>query len=165
MRTRGMQLDTAPSDKSRKPNKPNKSNKVGTGSSDKMGTGLSDKAVFDMRPETVAHARDFARAFVGGLRPAVEPQDAASVELAVSELVTNAVRHARGTTCSLRLQAEPGAIAVMVSDPDPRPPQERAPDLAGGTGGFGWPMVRHMAKSVTVTRGPNGKTIRAVLPR
>ncbi|MEV8318622.1 ATP-binding protein [Streptomyces sp. NPDC059900] len=137
MRTHGMQLDTGP----------------------------MEQEVFDKAPEAVAHARDFARAFVGRLRPAVDPQDAASVELAVSELVTNVVRHARGTSCSLRLEAQPDGIAVVVGDADPRPPQERAPDLAGGTGGFGWPMVRHMAKAVTVTREPNGKTIRAVMPR
>lgn len=144
MRTHGTRLDTGPSH---------------------LDAGPSDGAVFDKRPESVAHARDFARAFVDGLSPAVQPQDVVSIELAVSELITNVVRHARGTSCSLRLQAEPDGVAVTVGDADPRPPQERAPDLAGGTGGFGWPMVQHMARTVTVTRGPNGKTIRAVLPR
>ncbi|MGW0908913.1 ATP-binding protein [Streptomyces sp. NPDC002853] len=144
MRTHGTRLDTGPSH---------------------LDTGPSDGAVFDKRPESVAHARDFARAFVDGLRPAMQPQDVVSIELAVSELVTNVVRHARGTSCSLRLQAEQDGVAVTVGDADPRPPQERAPDLAGGTGGFGWPMVQHMARTVTVTRGPNGKTIRALLPR
>lgn len=127
--------------------------------------GSPDHALFDKRPEAVAHARDFARDFVRELRPAVDPQDAATVELAVSELVTNVVRHARGTSCSLRLEAEPDGIAVMVGDDDPRPPRERAPDLAGGTGGFGWPMVQHLARAVTVTRAPGGKTIRVLLPR
>lgn len=144
MRTHGTRLDTGPMD---------------------LDTGPSDGAVFDKRPEAVAHARDFARAFVDRLHPAVDPQDVVSVELTVSELVTNVVRHARGTSCSLRLQAQPDAMVVTVGDADPRPPQERAPDLAGGTGGFGWPMVQHMARTVTVTRGPHGKTIRAVLPR
>ncbi|MFI9742414.1 ATP-binding protein [Streptomyces sp. NPDC052494] len=127
--------------------------------------GPQDQAVFDARPEAVANARDFARAFVGTLSPALSHQDAASVELVVSELVTNAVRHARGTSCSLRLEDQLGGVAVVVVDEDPRPPQERAPDLVGGTGGFGWPMVQHLAKAVIVTTGPNGKTIRAVLPR
>ncbi|WP_367039434.1 ATP-binding protein [Streptomyces sp. Je 1-332] len=144
MRTHGTRLDTGPPD---------------------LDTGPTDGAVFDKRPEAVAHARDFARAFVDRLRPGMDPQDVVSVELTVSELITNAVRHARGTSCSLRLEAQPDAIAVTVGDADPRPPQERAPDLAGGTGGFGWPMVQHMARAVTVTRGPNGKTVRAVLPR
>ncbi|MFC8132083.1 ATP-binding protein [Streptomyces sp. NPDC057302] len=131
----------------------------------RLDTGPFEQTVFDKRPEAVADARDFARAFMAGLHPAVGTQDAASIELAVSELVTNAVRHAHGTSCSLQLHAQPDGIAVVVGDADPRPPRERAPDLAGGTGGFGWPMVKHMAKAVSVTCGPNGKTIRAVLPR
>lgn len=129
------------------------------------GTGPPACAVFDKRPEAAADARDMARAFLDTVHPAPAPQDAASVALVVSELVTNSVRHARGTSCSVRLRARPDGIAVVVTDADPRPPQERAPDLTGGTGGFGWPMVQHLAKSLTVTSGPGGKTIRAVLPR
>lgn len=144
MRTHGTRLDTGPP---------------------ALDTGPADGAVFDKRPESVAHARDFARAFVDRLRPPMDPQDVVSIELTVSELVTNVVRHARGTSCSLRMEAQPDGVAVTVGDADPRPPQERAPDLAGGTGGFGWPMVQHMARTVTVARGPIGKTIRAVLPR
>ncbi|MBW5424241.1 ATP-binding protein [Streptomyces sp. BG9H] len=124
-----------------------------------------DRAVFDKRPEVVAQARDFARAFMDGLSPAMDVQAAASVELTVSELVTNAVRHARGDACSLRLVAHHDAITVAVTDTDPRPPRERTPDLAGGTGGFGWPMVRTLALEVEVSTGPQGKTVRAELPR
>ncbi|OKI48759.1 ATP-binding protein [Streptomyces sp. TSRI0281] len=120
---------------------------------------------FAKRPEVVAQTREVARAWMSALRPAVDPPAAASVELVVSELVTNAVRHARGASCSLRLQAQPDGIAVVVTDADPRLPKERPPDLTGGTGGFGWPMVHNLAKAVTVTTRPSGKTIRAVLPR
>ncbi|CAM5492485.1 non-specific serine/threonine protein kinase OS=Streptomyces alboniger OX=132473 GN=CP975_04205 PE=3 SV=1 [Streptomyces alboniger] len=124
-----------------------------------------DRAVFDNRPEVVAEARDFARHFIDGLSPALEEQAAASVELTVSELITNSVRHAHGTSCSLRLTAHRETVTVAVTDPDPRPPRERTPDLAGGTGGFGWPMVRGLAKAVSVSTGPQGKTVRAHLPR
>ncbi|MGW7090191.1 ATP-binding protein [Streptomyces sp. NPDC054871] len=131
----------------------------------RMEAGTTDRAVLDKRPEAVAQARDFARAFMSKLQPAVDAQDAASVELAVSELVTNAVRHARGTTCSLHLQAQPKSIAVVVADADPRPPRERVPDFTGDTGGFGWPMVQYLAKAVTVSTGASGKSVRAVMPR
>ncbi|MGW7271721.1 ATP-binding protein [Streptomyces sp. NPDC054864] len=124
-----------------------------------------DRATLDKQPEAVALARDFARSFLDRIRPAVDPEDAASVELTVSELVTNVVRHARGTTCSLRLLAQPDGIAVEVADADPRPPRERAPDLTAETGGFGWPIVQQLAKAVTVSTGAGGKTIRAILPR
>ncbi|MGV2915207.1 ATP-binding protein [Streptomyces alfalfae] len=124
-----------------------------------------DRMVFDNRPEVVAEARDFTRHFLDGLSPALEEQAAASVELTVSELVTNSVRHAHGTSCSLRLTARRKTVTVAVTDADPRPPRERTPDLAGGTGGFGWPMVRGLAKAVSVSAGPQGKTVRAHLPR
>ncbi|MEE1752116.1 ATP-binding protein [Streptomyces sp. SP18CS02] len=125
----------------------------------------SDRAVFDSRPEIVAHARDLARAFLDRLRPSMDAQSAASVELVVSELVTNVVRHARSASCALQLRARPDAITVGVADTDPRLPRQRVPDLAGGTGGFGWPMVQNLARAVTVTVGPQGKTILADMPR
>ncbi|MFD7297811.1 ATP-binding protein [Streptomyces sp. NPDC059897] len=117
------------------------------------------------RPEAAADARLMARRFLNRLRPTVAEQDAASVELVVSELVTNTVRHARGSRCSLGLRAGADSIVIAVSDADRRPPRERSPDMVNGTGGFGWPMVRHLSRSVTVTAGPSGKTIRATLPR
>ncbi|UFQ19795.1 MULTISPECIES: ATP-binding protein [Streptomyces] len=131
----------------------------------RLNDGPPGPAVFDKEPGAVTDARDLTRGFLAGLSPAVSEQTAASIELVVSELVTNVVRHARGTLCSLGLQALPDAIAVTVSDADPRPPQERTPDLAGGTGGFGWPMVRNLAAAVSVTLGATGKTIRAELAR
>ncbi|MET8682620.1 ATP-binding protein [Streptomyces sp. NPDC004732] len=124
-----------------------------------------ETATFDKRPEAVADARDLTRAFVAGLHPAVGDQNASSVELVVSELVTNVVRHARGTLCSLRLQARRDVITVAVSDADPRLPQAREPDLAGDAGGFGWPMVQHLARVVTVSLDATSKTIRAELAR
>ena len=124
-----------------------------------------DHAVFDARPESIAEARDLAHTFMNSLTPPVDALAASSVALVVSELVTNVVRHAQGTSCSLRLWAGPGAITVAVTDADPRPPRERAPDLTGGTGGFGWPMVQNLARTVTVSTGPGGKTVRAELPR
>ncbi|MFD4628647.1 ATP-binding protein [Streptomyces sp. NPDC058284] len=128
-------------------------------------TGPPATATFDKSPEAVADARALTRGFVDGLVPAVDEQHAAGVELVVSELITNVVRHARGALCSLRLQARADTITVAVSDADPRPPRERAPDLEGGTGGFGWPMVHQLARAVGVTLGPTGKTIRAELAR
>ncbi|MET7361723.1 ATP-binding protein [Streptomyces sp. NPDC005562] len=130
-----------------------------------LDTGPPATATFDKNPAAVADARELTRGFVEGLSPAVDGQNAASIELVVSELVTNVVRHARGALCSLRLHAQHDVITVAVSDADPRPPQQRAPDLRGGTGGFGWPMVQQLARAVGVTLDPTGKTIRAELAR
>lgn len=42
----------------------------------------------------------------------------------------------------------------------------RTPDLNGGSGGFGWPMVNRLARATAVTRQEaGGKTVSALLPR
>uniref|UniRef100_A0AAU2VPU7 ATP-binding protein n=1 Tax=Streptomyces sp. NBC_00008 TaxID=2903610 RepID=A0AAU2VPU7_9ACTN len=113
----------------------------------------------------VARARDAARTFAHSLDPALEAEAAETLTLVVSELATNAVRHGGGSY-TLRLDATADAVHVAVSDPSSEPPHERTPDLSGGTGGFGWHMIRHLADDVTTVPGPGqGKTIRARLGR
>ncbi|MFI9228681.1 ATP-binding protein [Streptomyces rimosus] len=114
---------------------------------------------------SVADARLDARAFLGGLLPPVASEAADTVLLVVSELVTNALRHAGGTW-ALELTAHPDGIEVAVHDPSPQTPRLRNPDLNGGTGGFGWPLVTRLAYTTAVTPGPSGgKTVSALLPR
>ncbi|MEV4045971.1 ATP-binding protein [Streptomyces sp. NPDC049744] len=116
-------------------------------------------------PSGIAHARDVTRAFVDGLDPAPAAETAETLVLVVSELTTNAVRHGGGRY-TLELTATADALNAAVSDPDPTRPRERTPDLDGGTGGFGWPMVRRLTSRVAVTSAPGqGKTIHARLPR
>ncbi|MGA4844994.1 ATP-binding protein [Streptomyces sp. G5(2025)] len=105
----------------------------------RLSEGPPGTVTFDKEPSAVTEARDLTRDFVAGLSPAVGEQTAASVELIVSELITNVVRHARGTLCALRLQALPDALTVTVSDADPRPPRERTPDLSGERAGSAGP--------------------------
>ncbi|CAG6399500.1 ATP-binding protein [Streptomyces cocklensis] len=113
-----------------------------------------------------AHARETTRAFLKALRqPAVDSETADTAVLVVSELVTNALRHGGGTY-TLRLTAHPDLIEVAVDDPSPQAPRLRTPDLNGGTGGFGWPMVNHLARATSVTsHAAGGKTISALLAR
>lgn len=94
------------------------------------------------------------------------PAEAAdTVILVVSELVTNALRHAGGT-CTLDLTAYPESIEVAVHDHSPQAPRMRTPDLNGGTSGFGWPMVNRLARATAVTSRPSGgKTVSALLTR
>ncbi|MEU8890115.1 ATP-binding protein [Streptomyces sp. NPDC048442] len=122
----------------------------------------------------VLYAREVARSFAAGLSPVPAADAAESLVLVVSELVTNAVRHGGGRY-TLALSASHDALVVAVGDSSSEGPHERAPDLDGGGGGFGWHMVRLLAREVTVFPGPRadrsrrarsrGKTIRAVLPR
>lgn len=126
-------------------------------------TSVSAAAV---RPTTsVADARESTREFLEGLVPAVAVEPAETVVLVVSELVTNALRHGGGT-CALDLTAHPDSIEVAVHDRSPQAPRMRTPDLNGGTGGFGWPMVNHLAHATAVTRqAAGGKTVSALLHR
>ncbi|MEU2794284.1 ATP-binding protein [Streptomyces sp. NPDC007100] len=114
---------------------------------------------------SAADARRDARAFLDGLLPPATSEASGAVLLVVSELVTNALRHAGGTW-TLELTAHPDGIEVAVHDPSPQAPLLRTPDLNGGTGGFGWPLVNRLARTTTVTPGPSGgKKVSALLPR
>jgi anti-sigma regulatory factor (Ser/Thr protein kinase) len=114
---------------------------------------------------SVASARDSARDFLGGLVRPVAAEDADTLVLVVSELVTNALRHGGGT-CTLDLTAHPDSIEVTVHDHSPQAPRMRTPDLNDGTGGFGWPMVNRLAHTTAVTRqAAGGKTVSATLAR
>lgn len=113
----------------------------------------------------ISQARQTARAFTDRLTPAPGPDVADSLVLVVSELVTNALRHGGGHY-TLELSAGPGTVTAAVSDSNPAHPRERTPDLGGGSGGFGWHMIRRLTNHLTITPGPGpGKTIHARLPR
>lgn len=116
-------------------------------------------------PPSVFHARRAARAFTDNLTQDRDPATADTLVLVVSELVTNALRHGGGHY-TLSLTADPDTITVAVSDLTPAPPRDRTPDLTSGTGGLGWPMVRHLTSHLAITPGPSpGKTIHARIPR
>jgi len=66
--------------------------------------------------------------------------------LLVSELVGNAVRHARtgGSRLELRLEAAGAWLRIEVSDGDPRPPRPRVPSGLDESG-FGFVLVEALA--------------------
>jgi anti-sigma regulatory factor (Ser/Thr protein kinase) len=104
---------------------------------------------------------------VGEVRRAVEEHlvrtsswvDLAGVLLVVSELVTNAQRHARGRW-SVRVEAERHRVRVDVTDTDPVPPRWR-PGRFDGSGGWGLRIAEQCADSLEVLSGGGGKTMRA----
>ncbi|MFC5144593.1 ATP-binding protein [Streptomyces aureoversilis] len=90
---------------------------------------------------------------------------AETLTLVVSELTTNALRHGGGRYI-LRLATTAGTVDVAVSNLNPAPRRERAPDLNGGSGGFRWHMIRYLTSKVAVTPGPGPvKIIHVRLPR
>ena len=115
---------------------------------------------------TIADARERAQAFLADLTRTVPPAGPRAVDdvlLAVSELVTNAVRHAPGPA-TLSLIYSPGQVQVTVQDTNPDAPTARLGDLRRGTGGFGWPAVQRLAQRVDITATPDGKAVHAFLP-
>ncbi|MEU8958000.1 ATP-binding protein [Streptomyces sp. NPDC048518] len=128
-------------------------------------TSSSPTVVRGHSTESVRQAREAARAFTDSLIPLPDPATADTLVLVVSELATNALRHGGGRY-TIELSATADVVTVAVSDPNPVRPRERTPDLNGGSGGFGWHMVRRLTTGLTITPGPgSGKTIRARIPR
>ncbi len=130
---------------------------------------LMDRMSLDVSagPSTASlgDARASTRDFLDRLVQPVSAQTVDDVVLVVSELVTNALRHGGGS-CTLTLTAHVDGIEVAVQDPSPHAPRTRTPDLCGGRGGFGWPMVNHLAQATAITRQTTGgKTVSALLPR
>ncbi|MFF3918519.1 ATP-binding protein [Streptomyces sp. NPDC001852] len=97
--------------------------------------------------------------------PAAAAGTVETLALVVSELSTDALRHGGGRyTLELTFTAE--AVNAAVSDLNPAPSRERAPDLDGRAGGFGWPMVRRLTSKVTIAPRPGqGKARHVRLPR
>jgi sodium/proline symporter len=83
--------------------------------------------------------------------------------LVVSELVTNAVRHASPPVC-LELQADAERVTVAVADGSPLRPLPR-PALDDAEGGRGLPMIDLLAAETGVRPNPPGKTVWAALTR
>ncbi|MCX5589108.1 ATP-binding protein [Streptomyces erythrochromogenes] len=123
-----------------------------------------------MRPRSVApnpppgtscaRARDYARRVLA--EQYAPPSLVADVLTVVSELVSNAVRHAGGVT-GFRVTVRAGQVVVEVSDrsallPHLGPPCPHTP------GGFGWRVVKTLAPSTFVRSHRTGKTVVAALP-
>ncbi|MEV8536894.1 ATP-binding protein [Streptomyces sp. NPDC051211] len=114
---------------------------------------------FDGAPGCIAEAREAAVAFLRHHAPPVHRTFHDDVLLVVSELVTNAVRHAPGPFV-LELGLVPGGIEITVRDTCSRPPHSRTPDR---TGGRGWTIVQTLARVVRVVPCPDGKAVHAEL--
>lgn len=120
---------------------------------------------FDGSSGTTALALDAADAFLVALArtcPPSRPSAHADVLLAVSELVTNAVRHAPGPL-TVRLAVVSDSIHISVRDSSRVPPEPRSPEMTGA-GGFGWPILQRLSRGLNVLPLTDGKEIHALLP-
>lgn len=85
------------------------------------------------------------------------------VTLVVSEMVTNAVRHA-APPVALELRAEAGRVLICVHDGTPEPP-ERRPAPSDAEGGRGLLLVDLICEAHGVRSHPPGKTVWAAVSR
>ena len=104
-------------------------------------------------PESVRTARDRLRELLDSWATEEKRQ---TIVLLLSEVVTNAVRHAPGTVhITVTLFAD--RVHARVRDENPRTPQPRAPDE---TGGRGIQLLQRLATRWGVDQHPgDGKTV------
>ncbi|WP_405651164.1 ATP-binding protein [Streptomyces sp. RK9] len=113
-------------------------------------------------PTSAAQARAMAQDFMAAAGYDDERHRDA-VLVVVSELVTNALRHARGVT-GLRLSHHARGLTVSVRDAGTRPPRTLPLD-PGRPGGFGLHLVRGLTEGVRVEWRPGGKNVWATVPQ
>jgi anti-sigma regulatory factor (Ser/Thr protein kinase) len=127
---------------------------------DRRWPGASVRAEFRVpsRPESVAAARHFAEPLLSVLE---HVGLAEIVVLLLSEVVTNAVVHARPSGDGdiwVGLEATGGQVRVEVHDQDHRVPQLR-PALPGRESGRGLSLVNGLASAWGVRAEPPGKAV------
>jgi anti-sigma regulatory factor (Ser/Thr protein kinase) len=105
-------------------------------------------------PRSATRARELVRAHLAPLAP---PEAVEVAALLVTELVTNAVLHAR-TTIALAIDIEPGRILLRVADESDAVPTRRnyAPEAATGRG---LALVDQLATAWGVDTSSEGKEV------
>lgn len=109
----------------------------------------------------IGAARDFVAAFLQRVRAVGVPvpeQRLQAARLVVSELVTNAVRHAPGP-CRLDVELRAGLLEITVSDTSRSHPAARPRD-PGRIGQHGLEIVLALCHSVEDEPTPTGKRVR-----
>jgi anti-sigma regulatory factor (Ser/Thr protein kinase) len=105
------------------------------------------------RPSSARLARRLARGAMGGCaEPVVE-----TAELLISELVSNAVRHASSSPV-MRIDVDSGTVRVAVCDDSQLTPDVRHADL-DAEGGRGLLLVEALATSWGWSRTEDGKQV------
>ncbi|MEU2494937.1 ATP-binding protein [Streptomyces sp. NPDC007883] len=117
----------------------------------------------DRRPATASAAREWVRRLLDGHPGApLPPRVVNDVLLVTSELVTNALRHGGGIA-AFHAELDGGTVRISVADRSATPPSSASRRDVTTPGGFGWPLVRRLSRSVTITPTGDGKTVEAVL--
>jgi anti-sigma regulatory factor (Ser/Thr protein kinase) len=128
------------------------------------GTALRYSASWDADALRIADARHAVCAFLERAGHPPGQQVSQDAQMVVSELVTNAVRHAPGP-CGLLLELSPaaGLLRVTVWDTSARLPQPRPKDVRR-VGGHGLLLVAALCERILVAPADGGKRVTAELP-
>ena len=127
-------------------------------------TARSTRRELDGSAASITDARDHARAFLDHATPPLDDRLLGDALVAVSELVTNAVRHAPGPYV-LALHDDGHHLTIAVTDTHSTLPAARPKDLEGGTGGLGWHVLHEIADTLHTEPHPVGKTITVTIER
>jgi anti-sigma regulatory factor (Ser/Thr protein kinase) len=105
-------------------------------------------------PESAHSARDRLTPLLGSWRSRVARDNA---RLVLTEVVTNAVRHAAGRAILITLTLTPGRLLAQVHDDSASLPVRRGADE---TGGRGLELIDRLSNGWGVAEGPGGgKTV------
>ena len=105
------------------------------------------------RPESAREARDWLRVLLAEWG---NQEARYNATLLLSEVVTNAVRHARGGTIMVAVTLSGNQLSAQVHDDSSNPPVRRA---AGETGGWGLGLLDELSTQWGVEQHPDGKTV------
>ncbi|WP_405592176.1 ATP-binding protein [Streptomyces sp. NBC_01190] len=103
-------------------------------------------------PDDAAGVRNRVRQALLGSGERCDLRPAQDALLVASELATNALMHGGGIT-GFRAQVVADALVLAISDRADAGPVRRLPG-DHRPGGFGWPIIEHLAREVVVEPGP-----------
>jgi anti-sigma regulatory factor (Ser/Thr protein kinase) len=117
--------------------------------------------VATLRLDPVPPSAGLARRFVGEALRACEDPDRSVAVLVTSELVTNAVVHAR-TMVEVDVVRRPDAVVIAVTDGAPTP-LARSQATRGDENGRGLTVVDSLVDDIGTIHYPDGKTVWVVI--
>ncbi|MEU8995294.1 ATP-binding protein [Streptomyces caniferus] len=114
-------------------------------------------------PVRAAEARNYVHDLLHRTGSPVDDLALVDALLVTTELVTNAQRHGGGLT-GFTAEIVDGYLELAVDDKSERRPTAPARRDPDATGGYGWPLIQRLARTIDIVVTATGKTIRVTLP-
>lgn len=91
-----------------------------------------------------------------------EPEDIYDLKLAVTEAVTNVIRHASVDYFDIEYRARPGAVEITVTDYGSGFETKDLAAVPSEQGGFGLTVIKSLADEITLDTTPEGTRLRMI---